>query len=84
VLAALLGIPLSMAKPSRSSPIKIGKYASYVIAAFGWMVFTPAETKKAIWNWEILGVWFAPFVCIVYAPLMLQAGIVCLLSDSSV
>ncbi|KAL0946673.1 hypothetical protein HGRIS_012862 [Hohenbuehelia grisea] len=79
VLAVLLGIPLSIASPSRSLPIKIGKYSCYVIAAFGWMVLTPAETSNAFWNWDILGVWFAPFVCLVYAPLMLQAGIVCLL-----
>ncbi|KAJ7063467.1 Gaa1-like protein [Mycena amicta] len=39
----------------------------------------PLRIASALWDWQVLGVWFAPFVCIVYTPLVLQAAIVCLL-----
>ncbi|KAJ6623502.1 Gaa1-like protein [Mycena sp. CBHHK59/15] len=77
-LAILLGIPLSVASPSQNLPVRMAKYSLYVFLGVGWLL-TREELQKAIWNWEILGVWFAPFVCIVYTPLVLQAGLVCLL-----
>ena len=78
-LAIILGLPLSFALTNNGLVVKLAKYAAYVCLAFGWMIGAPDEAKTAIWNWEILGVWFAPFVCIVYTPLVLQAGIACLL-----
>lgn len=75
-LAVLLGLPLSIASPSSRWTTRAFKYMAYVALGFGWLIFAPEETAKAMWNWEILGVWFAPFTCIVYAPLVLQAGIV--------
>ena len=80
-LAVLLGLPLTFASPSPSSQVAIRfiKYLAYIALGLGWIVWAPGETTRAIWNWEILGVWFAPFICIVYTPLVLQAGIVCLL-----
>ncbi|KAF8212021.1 Gaa1-domain-containing protein [Mycena galopus ATCC 62051] len=64
-LAILLGIPLSISSPSHSLPLRLAKFAFYInLGALGW---------------EILRVWFAPFVCTVYTPLVLQAGLVCLL-----
>ncbi|KAJ7172278.1 Gaa1-like protein [Mycena filopes] len=57
---------------------RIAKFALYVGLALGWIAASE-ELRKALWDWEILGVWFAPFVCIVYTPLVLQAGLVCLL-----
>ncbi|KAJ7273329.1 Gaa1-like protein [Mycena rebaudengoi] len=77
-LAILLGIPLSVSSPSRSLPVRLAKYALYCCLSVGWML-ARKELQKAIWNWEILGVWFAPFVCVMYVPLVLQAGLVCLL-----
>ncbi|KAJ7709700.1 Gaa1-domain-containing protein [Mycena rosella] len=77
-LAILLGIPLSISSPSRSLPLRLGSFALYSGLGLGW-IFAREELQKAIWDWEILGVWFAPFVCVVYLPLVLQAGLVCLL-----
>ncbi|KAI0831285.1 Gaa1-domain-containing protein [Trametes gibbosa] len=81
-LAVFLGLPLSLAVSSRTSEssTRLGKYAAYSALALGWLVLCPEETQKAIWNWDVLRVWFAPFVCIVYVPLVLQAGLVGLLS----
>ncbi|KAK7693461.1 hypothetical protein QCA50_003029 [Cerrena zonata] len=78
VLAVLLGVPLSYSSYKSALPAKIGRYAIYVGLGLGWL-FCEKEVQRAIWNWEILGVWFAPFVCVVYTPLVLQAGIVSLL-----
>lgn len=70
-LAILLGVPTILSGPSRLPAIKYGYYA---LLGLGWL-FLRKETEQACYNWEVLGAWFAPFVCIVYTPLVLQAGI---------
>ncbi|TFK55129.1 Gaa1-domain-containing protein [Heliocybe sulcata] len=79
ITAVLLGIPLTLASSSPMLPVRTVKYLAYACLAFGWMLGLPGEMQRALWSWEILGVWFAPFVCLVYAPLVMQAGLVCLL-----
>jgi glycosylphosphatidylinositol transamidase len=84
-LAVTLGIPLICSRvssrPSRTStslfskPSRLAVYAAYWLLAWGWLLL-PQEVERAVWHWEVLGVWFAPFVCIVYAPLVMQAGLV--------
>ncbi|KIJ16768.1 hypothetical protein PAXINDRAFT_10481 [Paxillus involutus ATCC 200175] len=89
MLAIILGIPLIRSRVSspqqtpsppshstRLTPARCAAYAAYSMLAWGWIIFLPSEVEKAVWNWEVLGVWFAPFVCIVYAPLVVQAGLV--------
>ncbi|KAH9173624.1 Gaa1-domain-containing protein [Lactarius sanguifluus] len=68
LLAITLGVPLSFSTPSRSLPVCVTKCAVYATLAFGWLA--------AIWDWQVLGVWFAPLVCLIYVPFVLQAGIV--------
>lgn len=80
VLAILMGVPLSTSGSSPSPKTRLTRFGFYAALAFGWLAFVGNEGRQALWNWEVLGVWFAPFVCIVYTPLVLQAGIVCLLS----
>ncbi|KIJ69020.1 hypothetical protein HYDPIDRAFT_172515 [Hydnomerulius pinastri MD-312] len=63
--------------PSFSLPAKTClTYAAYSTLAWGWLVFLPSQVQDAVWNWEVPGVWFAPFVCVVYAPLVVQGGLV--------
>ncbi|GLB34825.1 putative gpi-anchor transamidase [Lyophyllum shimeji] len=78
-LAVLLGIPLSIPSNSGPLPIRLAKYAGYTLLGLGWLLVGQEELLKAIWDWEILSAWFAPFVCFVYVPLVVQAGLVCLL-----
>ncbi|KAJ7905719.1 Gaa1-domain-containing protein [Mycena olivaceomarginata] len=80
----LLGIPLSISSPSQRLPLRLAKFASYIGLGLGW-IFAGEELRKALWDWEVLRVWFAPFVCIVYTPLVLQAGLFlfCAASSSS-
>ncbi|TFK30134.1 Gaa1-domain-containing protein [Coprinopsis marcescibilis] len=78
--AMLLGIPLSISAWSRRLPVRIASYSIYALLALGWVLFLPEETKTALWHWEIASAWFAPVVCVVYAPLVLQAGIATLLT----
>lgn len=80
-LAVTMGVPLTSASPSQSIATRHAKFALYCILALGWLFAAPHEVSQALRNWEVLRVWFAPFVCIVYTPLVLQAGIVCLLSS---
>ncbi len=79
LLAVTLGVPLSLASPSVSLHLRGVKCALYTTLALGWLAFE-GEVKQAIWDWQVLGVWFSPLVCIVYVPFVLQAGIVSSLS----
>lgn len=79
-IAAVLSPPLIYASPSRSLPVRLIKYLLYNLLGFGWIILYKEEIMSAIWNWELLGVWFAPFICIVYAPLVWQSALVCILS----
>ncbi|CAK5277346.1 unnamed protein product [Mycena citricolor] len=77
-LAILLGVPLSLSSPTRSVPTKLLRFAPYTVLGLGWL-FARHEVAKTVWAWDVLGVWLLPFACIVYTPLVLQAGLVCLL-----
>ena len=79
LLAVTLGVPLSLSSPSDSLLSRGIKCALYTILAFGWLAFD-GEVRQAIWDWQVLGVWFSPLVCLVYVPFVLQAGIVSSLS----
>jgi GPI-anchor transamidase subunit GAA1 len=79
LLAVALGVPLSLASPSDSLLSRGMKCALYTTLGLGWLAFD-GEVKQAIWDWQVLGVWFSPLVCLVYVPFVLQAGIVSSLS----
>jgi len=72
-LAFVLGLPLTLSPPD-SNKKALGQYFLYISLAFGWLA-APNETKDAIWAWQILGVWLAPFICMVYTPLLLQLSL---------
>ncbi|ESK94596.1 gpi-anchor transamidase [Moniliophthora roreri MCA 2997] len=78
-LAAVLGIPLAFSFPSSSLVFKFTKFSVYATLGLGWTTKL-TYVQRLLWDWEVLGVWLLPFLCIVYTPLMLQAGLVCLLS----
>jgi len=80
LLAVTLGIPLTVASPSNSLLARGVKCGLYSTLAFGWLAFD-AEVKQGIWDWQVLGAWFSPLVCLVYVPFVLQAGIVSSLSS---
>lgn len=73
-LSIALGIPLALSVPSKPALFPL-----YLLLALGWLVALPEQAQVAMWNFQVLGVWFAPIVCIVYLPLVLQAAIVTLL-----
>lgn len=74
-----LGVPLVASSTSSSILLRLLKYTVYALLGLGWLIFAQDEMVKSIWYWESLRVWFAPFICIVYVPLLLQAGISCIL-----
>jgi len=76
LLAVTLGLPLSLARPASSKHVSGIKYILYALLASGWL-FLHTDVRDAVWQWEILSVWFGPFVCLMYFPLVIQAGIVC-------
>lgn len=76
-LALVLGIPLSLPSPPRGAlPLRLIMYLAYLMLGFGWLLLAPVEVRKSIDDWELFGVWFAPFVCVVYGPIVLQAALV--------
>src|SRR4051812_9616951 len=77
-MTVLLGLPLVASSSSSSLPLRLLKYSGYACLGLGWLLFAQQEMVDSIWNWQVLSVWFAPFICIVYLPLVLQSGIACL------
>ena len=49
----------------------------YIIAAYAALAYVAGEASEALTGWEMYGVAFAPFVCMVYVPVLLQASLVC-------
>ncbi|KAF9475860.1 Gaa1-like protein [Pholiota conissans] len=78
-LSVYLGFPLIISSSS-SKLLRFAKYAAYCFFGLGWLLVGHNQTLEAVWNWEVLSVWFAPFICIVVVPLVLQAGLVCIIS----
>ena len=83
-MAVALGIPLALTKPR--SPLRflgiicltpMGLLA-LAIRIKGAEVVTMLF-ERTIWEWDVLGVWFLPFACTVYMPIVLQGAVVCLL-----
>jgi glycosylphosphatidylinositol transamidase len=72
VLTVLLAVPLSISGRSASSVSTAARAALYVALAAGWLL-TKDAVLMALRNWELYGAWFAPFVCTVYVPLVMQA-----------
>ncbi len=77
-LAVVLGVPLIFSGPGNLRHLKA---VGYCVLGTGWLLLLREEVHQALWNWEVLGVWFAPFVCIVYVPLVVQAAIATALTD---
>ncbi|TEB26622.1 Gaa1-domain-containing protein [Coprinellus micaceus] len=61
LLAIALGIPLAISTPSS----RLVQYPAYILLAAGWLLFLPEQTQSALWNWEVLSVWFAPVAAVV-------------------
>jgi GPI-anchor transamidase subunit GAA1 len=78
--AMLLGVPLSLSAFPGSKAKRWAGYTFYALLAVGWVPFLQEQTKSALWYWEIASVWFAPVVCIIYVPLVIQAGMATLLA----
>ncbi|KAL1744567.1 Gaa1-like protein [Schizophyllum fasciatum] len=75
--AAGSGQPLSNSRHSTGRLRRRLACLAYVLLATGWLLW-PHEVVRAVRDWEVYGVWFAPAVCVVYLPLMMQAALVCL------
>ncbi|KAL1762285.1 Gaa1-like protein [Schizophyllum commune] len=62
---------------ARATPLRYAAFLAYTLLATGWL-FLPQEVVRAVRDWEVYSVWFAPVVCVVYLPLMMQAAVACL------
>jgi glycosylphosphatidylinositol transamidase len=88
-MAVLIGIPLSLASPSNKLFSRLSGFLVFAILSplgllttLAWLmgkVFVARSVVNSLWEWELLGVWFSPFVCIVYLPLILQTMLLYLL-----
>ncbi|KAF8921109.1 Gaa1-like protein [Mucidula mucida] len=77
-MGVALGIPLTLSASHKHIPKRLAHYTCYMILGTAWLCYHSGVTKM-IWDWQVLGVWFCPFLCIIFSPLVMQAGIVCLL-----
>jgi len=83
LLAVLLGVPLSFSGPTDDALTSLTLRTAYMFLAIFW--FTPAWNvmDQAMWDCEFLGGYFAPFICMIYVPIVWQAAIVSSLTNRS-
>ncbi|KLO08967.1 Gaa1-domain-containing protein [Schizopora paradoxa] len=74
LLAIILGVPLSATSISGSRTRRLVMTSLYFQSVI--LLLRSFLTTRTLWNWEILGVWFAPVMCTIYLPLLLQAALV--------
>ncbi|KZV99283.1 Gaa1-domain-containing protein [Exidia glandulosa HHB12029] len=67
-LAAVLALPFVSVSPQSHRLFKIG-LAALCAPAF----VNPGFAKNVVREYELLGGWFLPFVCVVYVPIVLQS-----------
>ena len=81
LLAVLLGVPLTFSGPTDDALTSVTLRLAYLLLAIFW--FTPLwdVMDQAVWDWEFLGGSFAPFICIIYVPIVWQAVIVSSLTN---
>lgn len=78
-LAIILGLPLSLSSSHSRLHLKLIHYVAYAALATGWLG-SHSEVTKMVWDWQMLGVWFCPVICMIYTPLVIQAGLVCIVT----
>ncbi|KAI4525000.1 Gaa1-like protein [Schizophyllum commune Loenen D] len=62
---------------ARAAPLRYAASLAYTLLATG-CLFLPQEVVRAVRDWEVYSVWFAPVVCVVHLPLVMQAALACL------
>ncbi|KAI5115135.1 hypothetical protein M0805_008455 [Coniferiporia weirii] len=77
LLCVILVLPLMllMANPTDSRYARDVKHTLLVTHAM--FVLSYFVNSTSLWDWSVLGVWFAPFISLVCVPLLLQAAVVC-------
>lgn len=83
-LAIAFGVPLTLTQPRSIvrflGMICLTPMGLLALACRAMDVETVVKLfERTIWEWDVLGVWFLPFLCTVYLPIALQGAIVCLL-----
>lgn len=76
-LAVMLGVPLSLQRSNGA--LRLMQYSLYMVLAFGWL-FAQKHVSQSVTDWRLFGVWFTPFMCMIYSPLVLQSALVCLIN----
>ncbi|KAL5489781.1 GAA1 [Sanghuangporus weigelae] len=79
LLCGVLILPLTALLPTSSDSRQARDAKHLVLVAHSMLVLTFCVNSSSLWDWSVLGVWFAPFMSIVCVPILLQAAIVCAL-----
>ncbi|TDL21581.1 Gaa1-domain-containing protein [Rickenella mellea] len=81
LLSISLGLPLSLSASDGSRMTRELKCTAHLLLASGILAQLITGIFDVFWNWQVLRVWFAPFMFMVYVPLVLQSGLICTLSS---
>ncbi|KAH8116816.1 Gaa1-like protein [Phellopilus nigrolimitatus] len=77
LLCVVLVLPLTLLSPAESDTRGARDVKHTLLVTHAMFVLAAFVNRAALWDWSVLGVWFAPFVCIICLPLLLQAAVVC-------
>lgn len=75
LLCVVLGLPLTLLSASVSDGYVVKNVKSFLLVECALILYTCAVSSSTLWDWYILGVWFAPLISIVSVPILLQATI---------
>lgn len=75
LLCIVLGLPLTFLSASVSDGYVMKNVKSFLLVECALILYTCAVSSSTLWDWSILGVWFAPLISIVSVPILLQAAI---------
>ncbi|EJD02421.1 Gaa1-like protein [Fomitiporia mediterranea MF3/22] len=80
LLCVVLILPLILFLPSSSDSRMYRDIKHMLLVIHSMFVLAISVNSGSLWDWSVLGVWYAPFMSIVCVPILLQAAIVCALS----
>lgn len=76
-LCVFLVLPSTLLSPHRNDSRLVLDTKHLILIGIVMVILNVTVNSQTLWDWSVLEIWFAPFICIVCAPLLLQAAIVC-------
>lgn len=79
LLCVVLGLPLTFLSVSASNTYTTKVIKAILLLECTMLLYNSTVTNSTLWNWSVLGVWFAPLMSVICVPILFQASLACAL-----